>query len=169
MSAASGRGPLYPIRFGSPLAPSARKAASARTGAVIHDWRNGRATDFSQLNVLVVDEDPLHRMLIRSALDFLGVGRITETGDGHSGLNMLEQSECVFDIVISDLKKTAMDDIEFMRRAPRDKMASLILVSGRGLAVLVPAAAVCRGYGINVRGVLAKPLALPQLKLLLSR
>lgn len=169
MSAASGRGPLYPIRLGNPLAPSAHKPSPRRPGAVVHDWRDGRATDFSQLNILVVDEDPLHRMLMRSALDFLGVGRITETSDGHAGLSMLEHSERVFDIVISDLKKTAMDDIEFMRRAPRDKMASLILVSGRGLAVLVPAAAVCRGYGINVRGVLAKPLALPQLKLLLSR
>lgn len=124
-----------------------------------------RSNDFARLSILIVDDDPQQSTSVRAALDALGVGRVEEAGGGVAGLNLLEHSERVFDIVISDLKMAVMDGIAFTRLAPTHKMSSLILVCGQGHELLASAATLCRGYGV---GVLDTPIGLTQLSLLLE-
>ena len=146
--------PLFPLR-GAPV--------PAEQG-----WRAGRSTDFSRLNVLVVDDAPMHRMLLCAALDFLGIGAVTEAAGGRSGLAALEQSSQVFDIVLCESNMADMDGIEFMRLAPRHKMNSLVFISGCESELRAAFAVLDRRDGIAMRGVLDKPIALPQLKILLG-
>lgn len=156
------------VRTNYGTAGEGMSAGLERPMTVARDWRVGRSTDFSSLNILIIDEDPLQRMLMHTALVHLGVGRVTDAHDGLSGLGMLEHSDQVFDIVISDLQMEQMDGAEFMRLAPMHKMASLILLCGLGQDLLASAATRCRACGVTLRGVLPKPVRLPQLKILLA-
>jgi two-component system response regulator AtoC len=65
-------------------------------------------------NLLIVDDEPAVRLLLRQALE-RGGHRVTECGDGAEAAGVLEGS--VFDLVITDLTMPIADGLAVLRKA----------------------------------------------------
>jgi sigma-B regulation protein RsbU (phosphoserine phosphatase) len=69
-------------------------------------------------SVLIVDDDPTQRMLLRYTCEHLGVQRIEEAGDGFAALDAMSRGR--FDLILLDVMMPAMDGVETCRRLRRD-------------------------------------------------
>jgi CheY-like chemotaxis protein len=85
--------------------------------------------------VLIIDDEPYTRKVIRTLLMTMGVKRIQEAGDGHSGLDAV----CTFtpDIVICDWAMPGLDGPGFVRavRSPESfpyPDVPIIMLTGHG-------------------------------------
>ncbi len=74
--------------------------------------------DRKGLRILVVDDLPAMRRLIRGMLKGLGYSAVDEAGDGLDALKRLKSAR--YDIVISDWNMPVMDGREFLRSVRDD-------------------------------------------------
>jgi len=80
--------------------------------------------------VLVIDDEPPVRQMVRKSLDKLGY-EVSEATDGATALKLL--GEEAIDLVITDLYMPNMDGIEFtIRLAQKSPRPGLIAISGGG-------------------------------------
>ena len=79
--------------------------------------------------ILVVDDDPAVREMIRTVLENAG-HEIEEAGDGKEGLTSLAGRPA--DLVITDMHMEGMDGIEFLRQIRRDWPEAQVLVMSEG-------------------------------------
>ena len=119
---------------------------------------------YSQMNVLIIDDEPFVSKLTSKVLQNLGVENISAAGSGREGLDLLEAGEKPIDLVICDLEMPEMDGFEVIRqiRGHSDERISqvpVLIVSGHSHAKLIQDAA---KLGIN--GYLVKPVKLDALK-----
>lgn len=76
-------------------------------------------TDPRRLPVLVVDDVPLIRSVVRAVLDQIGVRDVHEAADGAAALAMLNAH--AYGLVISDLHMFPMSGFELLRRVRDDR------------------------------------------------
>ena len=71
-------------------------------------------------NILIVDDSPAMRMVVRRVLDLSGIelGKCLEAGNGQEALDVLRR-ECV-DLVLTDINMPTMDGEELVRRVEAD-------------------------------------------------
>ncbi|GGE17883.1 response regulator [Aureimonas endophytica] len=114
----------------------------------------------AQLKVMIVDDQRTSRMLIRDALDQLGIRNIVTAEDGEQALKSMMASPC--HIVISDFNMPKLDGLQLLQAirsyAPTKKVPFIIL-SGRGNKELVQKAA-----ALGVNNFLVKPITVPVLQ-----
>lgn len=72
---------------------------------------------FERASVLIVDDSPWMRAILRRMLTTLGFGRIVEAGDGASALEAVARHTP--DIVLADWDMKPMDGVELTRRIRR--------------------------------------------------
>jgi two-component system chemotaxis response regulator CheY len=114
----------------------------------------------SQLKVLIVDDQRTSRMLIRDALDQLGISQITMAVDGEEALKMLMSAPS--HIIISDFNMPKVDGLQLLkavRSYPPTKKTPFIILTGRGDRELVQKAA-----ALGVNNFLVKPISVPVLQ-----
>ncbi|GGD31988.1 response regulator [Aureimonas glaciei] len=114
----------------------------------------------SQLKVMIVDDQRTSRMLIRDALDQLGISQITMAVDGEEALKMLMSAPC--HIIISDFNMPKVDGLQLLkavRSYPPTKKTPFIILTGRGDRELVQKAA-----ALGVNNFLVKPISVPVLQ-----
>lgn len=114
----------------------------------------------SQLKVLVVDDQRTSRMLIRDALDQIGIQQVTFAVDGEEALKLMMTAPC--HIVISDFNMPKLDGLQLLkavRAYPPTKKTPFIILTGRGDKELVQKAA-----GLGVNNFLVKPITVPVLQ-----
>jgi two-component system chemotaxis response regulator CheY len=114
----------------------------------------------SQLKVMIVDDQRTSRMLIRDALDQLGISQITMAVDGEEALKMLMSAPC--HIIISDFNMPKLDGLQLLkavRSYPPTKKTPFIILTGRGDRELVQKAA-----ALGVNNFLVKPISVPVLQ-----
>lgn len=112
------------------------------------------------LKVLIVDDHRTSRMLIRDALEQLGIKHIVFAVDGEEALRTMMTAPC--HIIISDFNMPKLDGIQLLkaiRAYGPTKKTPFIILTGKGDRELVQQAAQC---GVN--NFLAKPITLPVLK-----
>ena len=68
------------------------------------------------LNVLVLEDEPLQRLVTVTALKKVMPGQVHEAASGSEALALLEHCERM-DIAICDLKMPGMDGLAFLRHA----------------------------------------------------
>ena len=102
--------------------------------------------DLSNKTVLLVDDEPEIRQLIRDILqDYLEV-KVVEADNGEVGVNLLKENNSI-DLVVSDLAMPKMNGFEFIRRARQLGFNGTIMVlTGHGDQVV---AQQLKGFGVQ--------------------
>jgi two-component system, NarL family, response regulator LiaR len=87
----------------------------------------GSRTDANQLRVVVVDDDPLARRMLRDVLQDAGVTVIAEAGGGREAIELSLYYKP--DVVVMDLVMPGMDGIaatrQIVEKAPEIKVVML--------------------------------------------
>lgn len=112
------------------------------------------------MRVLIVDDQLTSRLLIRGALQDLGISDIEMAGDGQEGLKIMMSAPA--HLIISDFNMPKLDGIGLLRaiRAhPPTQKAPFIMLTGKSDKELMQRAAQC---GVN--NFLSKPFTTPVLK-----
>ena len=121
--------------------------------------------DPADLAVLLVEDHDFQRWTIEQGLRRFGVRSVVAAENGRSGLQALATSGTPFDLVMSDLDMPDMDGLEFIRHlGALQSNVALVILSAQPAAVLASVEAMARAYGVNILGVLSKPLELALLK-----
>ena len=109
---------------------------------------------FSPLNVLVVDDMPAIRRMLRQMLQHLGVkGDIREAGDGQEAWEVLQERP--FDLVVCDINMPRMNGLDLLRHlraTPQFQTTPFLMISGEVSEDIVAASAES-----EVDGYLLKP------------
>ncbi|MEX5609092.1 EAL domain-containing response regulator [Pseudomonas protegens] len=121
------------------------------------------------LNVLVLEDDPLQRLVTVTALKKVMLGQIQDAANGSEALMLLESCHNI-DIAICDLKMPGMDGLAFLRHASRGgKLRSVILCSQIDPILRQATIVMIKHLGLSFLGDLGKPFNLERLTTLLTR
>ena len=113
----------------------------------------------TNLNVLVAEDSETQRSILVRVLKSLGAKAIHEAADGHGALTVLKDSARPVDIVISDLEMPGMDGMEFVRHLGEiGTRVPVILASALERKLLASIETMSQAYGINLLGVVEKPI-----------
>ena len=113
-----------------------------------------------QLKVLIVDDHRTSRMLIRDALEQLGIKQIVFACDGEEALKAMMATPC--HIIISDFNMPKLDGIQLLqaiRSYKKTQKTPFIILTSKGDRDLV-----MRAAQLGVNNFLAKPITVPVLK-----
>ena len=116
-----------------------------------------KASDLPK-RVLVVDDSPVNRAVLKAMLEKLGVAEIELAEDGRCALEMLEKDP-VFDLVMSDMWMPVMDGAELIKRIRADACLTQLKVCS--ITADVEARANYRDLGFDV--ILLKPVTVEKL------
>jgi CheY-like chemotaxis protein len=113
-------------------------------------------TNFEKLSVLVVDDNPHMRAVLRTLLDCAGIQQVREAADGSEALKAL--GECTIDLVLTDMVMKPMDGIAFTRKVRNadgspNPFLPIIMITGHA-----DRARVMQARDAGVTEFLAKPL-----------
>lgn len=115
-------------------------------------------SNFEHMTALVVDDEPMMRVLLKGLLQEIGFGRILEAEDGAAALEMLNVSQHV-DIVICDLEMPIISGLEFVSmlrksNALYDSKVPVIIVTGHSEQGNIHEA-----VRLGIHGFLVKPVS----------
>jgi PAS domain S-box-containing protein len=117
------------------------------------------APDLRGMRVLVVDDNPTARVIIRSMLESFGF-RVHQASSGQEGLAKLERAskEHGFDLVILDWRMPGLDGIESAKRIMampgRGKHPKVVMVTSHAPGAIMKSSGV-----VKLDGVLSKPFS----------
>jgi len=81
--------------------------------------------------LIIEDEEPIRRVLVRILSDEDSNYKISEATDGKEGLNLIKKEK--FDLVLCDIKMPKMDGIEVLQAANAKKISTpFIMLTGHG-------------------------------------
>ena len=112
---------------------------------------------------LVIDDDPIAVELARALLTNMGSAHVSSASDGAAAKKLLAESG-PFDLLLLDLMMPDCDGVEFLDHLHQvDYRGAIIISSGAEATVRGGATLLGMAYGLNVAGVLEKPLTLDKL------
>lgn len=116
--------------------------------------------NLSELNFLVVEDNDFQRMMVVNLLKSLGAKSIGDAANGKLALEIIRTEKgLLVDLVICDISMPEMDGMEFLRHLGQlNHKASIILLSALGSKLLNSVAKMSKKYGVNLLGVLDKPI-----------
>ena len=79
-------------------------------------------------NILIVDDSPVMRKVIRRTISLSGIdlGNISEAGNGKEGLQKLEEDW--IDLILTDINMPEMDGLQFIEELKNDEVMNTIPV-----------------------------------------
>lgn len=116
-------------------------------------------------SALVVDDSALQRQHSVSLLQELGVDLIYEAGNGNEALDLLALLKLPPGLAVIDLEMPGMDGIELIQQLQQKGIdIPLIVASSRETSLLLSVETMIQALGMNLIGVLQKPLNQGQLR-----
>jgi EAL domain-containing protein (putative c-di-GMP-specific phosphodiesterase class I) len=113
----------------------------------------------ANLRFLIAEDHAFQRGEWLRTLQGLGARTVHEAADGHGALTILRDPGRPVDIVITDLDMEGMDGMEFVRHLGESgALTSIILASALDRKLLASIATMAEAYGIQLLGVVEKPL-----------
>ena len=125
----------------------------------------------SDLRVMVLEDHGFQRRMALRLLHDLGVPRsnLLDAADATAALALLEAQASPPDLVLVDLDMPGMDGIEFLGHVAERRLArNVALVSALDPAVMHTVQAMAGSYGLNIVGVIEKPLSSDNLSRVLT-
>ena len=126
--------------------------------------------DIAHLHFLVAQADPAQRRALVDLLGQLGASRVTDVPDGHLALLTLEAGLApAVNVAIVDLALPGMDGLELVRRLGQVQVPARLVVTGAQPAdLLFSVETLAEAYGVELLGVIARPVSAAKLKPLLD-
>lgn len=110
-------------------------------------------------HVLIVDDDPIAQSIYKSFFASVGAYRIHGASTGKHALQMLKAEAAGVDLIVLDLNMPEMDGIEFLKHLHQMTFAGrLVIGSASHRANVSSAQKLAILYGLNLIGVITKPL-----------
>jgi EAL domain-containing protein (putative c-di-GMP-specific phosphodiesterase class I)/AmiR/NasT family two-component response regulator len=126
--------------------------------------------DNSLLRVLVIDDQPNVRKLVREILKRMGITNVTEAEDGRDALAAVTQPGAWFDLILCDLQMPERDGIETIRSFGALGLESAIaIMSVEEARVIETAGMLAEVQGLRMLGTIAKPVTAEKLEPILKR
>ncbi len=122
-----------------------------------------------EMKVLVLDDDHLLTLVLKSLLERLGVSQVMARNDSLEALEELRREPTAADVILLDLMMPKLDGIEFLSELIRiDFQGFVILMTGADKPIL---ASLHRlgGQRLRMLGVLEKPVRLAVVRALLAK
>lgn len=120
--------------------------------------------------ILVVEDSIVQRAHLVSLLKRMVVNTVLEAGNGREALELIQLRSCPVDIVICDLEMPEMDGLEVIRHLAEVRpLAHVIITSSKSKAILESAESVARANGLDLLGIIKKPVSVGRLRHLLTR
>lgn len=117
-------------------------------------------SEFSRAHVVIIDDDPTNRVLLRSVCEKLGIGIIDEAEDGVVALELITRFQP--DLLLLDIRMPRMDGLELMRQLRAnpnfDSLSILVQTSLQGEDDRV------RCFNLGATDVVSRPFHLGELK-----
>jgi EAL domain-containing protein (putative c-di-GMP-specific phosphodiesterase class I)/FixJ family two-component response regulator len=118
---------------------------------------------------VVIDDEAFMRKLLERQLQSVGCRAVSCFECGTDALDMLVEHGERVSLLLCDLQMPVMDGIEVVRRLGQmSYRGALVLVSGEDTRTLLVAEKLAKAHGLNVLGVLHKPVKPEQLKMLVA-
>jgi PAS domain S-box-containing protein len=134
---------------------------------IVIDTPASIAADMQLSRVLIVDDDPVARRQLTLLLSALGIHEVLTVKGAAAALTEIANGS--IDLLISDLNMPCMDGIEFLRHlADNNYRGGLIIVSGVEEQLLQTTAKMAQAKGMNLRGIIKKPVTRSALLQLLA-
>lgn len=125
--------------------------------------------DFTELTVLILDDDEYQCHLIGKMLQRIGVEQVYETESAKLATEIIDNLTDTLDLVITDLDMPEVDGMEFLRTLSEKTInIPVLIVSGKQSSILRSVNVMAKEYGLTVVGAIEKPLKLPELSEILS-
>lgn len=120
---------------------------------------------YSDLSVLIVDDDEFQVDFVSDLLQELGVKNITTANGGKNGLAEFDLAKTKPDLLLCDIQMPDIDGFEFMNAmGERQFFGGVILMSGQGSRVLHSASLVAQLSRQNFLGNIEKPVSKSELE-----
>ncbi len=116
--------------------------------------------DVTALRVLLVDDNPVNRLLANGQLKALGIARARTASSGREALELVAREP--FDVVLMDMQMPEMDGIEATRRLREIPLAAQPRVIAMTASAFEEDRLACIAAGMD--GFLAKPVSLAALR-----
>lgn len=121
--------------------------------------------DYSNLSVLVVDDQQHVRHWVRGVLANLGIEHVTEASDGRSALKCVREPGAAFDLILCDLRMPGLDGIETIRELSKMGIeCAVAIMSVEDERVIETAGALATLQGLRLVGSIPKPLTVEKLE-----
>jgi EAL domain-containing protein (putative c-di-GMP-specific phosphodiesterase class I)/CheY-like chemotaxis protein len=118
---------------------------------------------------LVIDDDPLFRLVAEELLLACGVGSVTAAEDGRLGLQALIEAPQGYDLVICDLQMPDIDGVGVIRELGNLEFSgTVIIASGEDANLIRAVHDMAQMVGVRIAGALKKPLDVEALRTLLG-
>lgn len=122
-----------------------------------------------QTTLLIVEDHDFQRRTMARIVRGLGIGNVLEAANGREGLEAIRSAAHPPDIVLCDLKMPEMDGMAFIRHMGETKSGlKLIIISALDPVLLGSVAKMADAYGVQLLGVIEKPVTSERLRHLLA-
>ena len=118
------------------------------------------AENFTQLRVLIVEDQQESRTLLKQMLAELGVTQVYEAADGRIGLQFIDSAFDFVDLILCDWNMPAMTGIEFLRQVrSTGSTIPFMMITGRS-----DQGSVIEAKNFGVDGYIRKPYSSTQVE-----
>lgn len=126
--------------------------------------------DYSDLRVLLIDDEVFLLNLTKRMLNKLGIENIETATNGENALKILDDSTQLPDIIFSDLNMPGMDGLALIRHlGERNIELGIVFVSGEDKRILNTAEVLGRSHNLYILGSIQKPIKSEPIIELLNR
>ena len=108
--------------------------------------------------VVVIDDDPVLRMMVQEYFERRGPCEVLHAGDGIEALRIVREHGSSIDLVLSDLNMPRLDGVELLNRLKEIAFQGpIIIVSGTVDVIITMAHELAAKHGLNIAGTIYKP------------
>ncbi|MGQ0799356.1 MAG: EAL domain-containing response regulator [Pseudomarimonas sp.] len=135
---------------------------SMAEAGVLEASASGRPVDAMQpargLLFLVAEDHEFQRAMMVQMLESLGAKGVCEASNGRAAIEISQELEHPFDLIVTDIDMPDMDGMALIRSLAQAQVGSSIIISSSlSRALLDSIETMCAAYGVRLLGTIEKP------------